>query len=463
MTTLFLVRLRKTLSILQRLSLAVIAGLSMQIAWAAEPIQEQGPVVGEVSLVLGKAFLQTVDAKRLPIRVGTQIHETDQILTQANGHVHVRFVDQALVSVRPDSTLEILRYDYNPDQPDRSSVKFNLVEGVTRSISGDAARSARQRFRLNTPIAAIGVRGTDFVVSATDQTVRALVNEGAIVMAPYSADCTADAFGPCATNAVELSQNTLQIIELDGSTPLPRLIPAADTRNQGSLQQQVQLALDTSSDADDKTVGTDVYLENVTSNKVTADAANANQPAPVALPDFTPKTAVSAAVLNQKQLVWGRWADGEGNLERLTVPHLDARSAREVTVGNSDYVLVRTENGSKQIDQTLGVVSFSLSSAQAFYSPANGNTVAMQVRGGNLDIDFVKNNFATDLNLSHAATGNVSISGAGRISEAGYFNSIETGQRIAGSVSIDGSEAGYFFEKQLLDGGIQGLTLWDSK
>ena len=97
------------------------------------------------------------------------------------------------MSVRPDSQLEIISYDYDAEHPEESSIKFNLIEGIARSISGEGAKAARSRYRLNTPIAAIGVRGTDFVVSVTGQSTRALVNQGAIAMAPYSADCSASA------------------------------------------------------------------------------------------------------------------------------------------------------------------------------------------------------------------------------------------------------------------------------
>jgi hypothetical protein len=100
----------------------------------------------------------------------------------------------------------IERYEFNRKNPQKSAVKFNLSEGVARSISGEAAKSARQRFRLNTPVAAIGVRGTDFVVSASSVSTRALVNEGSIVMAPFSSLCTSEALGPCSQNAVELGE-----------------------------------------------------------------------------------------------------------------------------------------------------------------------------------------------------------------------------------------------------------------
>ena len=167
---------------------------------------ESAALVGTVSLVLGRATIESGSGKlSRAVEPGSQVRVHDQIVTSTNGHVHIRFVDDALLSVRPDSRLEITRYDYDPARPALSTVKFDLIEGITRAISGKAAKAARQRFRLNTPIAAIGVRGTDFTVSAKAGSTRALVNEGSIVLAPFSADCRADAFGPCGTNSIELS------------------------------------------------------------------------------------------------------------------------------------------------------------------------------------------------------------------------------------------------------------------
>lgn len=475
MTTPFLVKLVKSINSRLLLLVWILCGFTAQISLAEElgsSVEASPAVVGEVSWLLGKAYLQPAAGRREAIAVGMPVHVNDRILTESSGHVHIRFVDNALVSVRPGSRLEILRYDYVAERPEQSTVKFNLVEGVTRTISGEAAKSARERFRLNTPIAAIGVRGTDFVVSATDQTVRALVNEGVIVVAPYSQDCAVDAFGPCASNAVELTQNSLQIIKLDQGEPLPVLLPAQDERDLGSLSEQMQLASTSlnsaaNSPVEEKTVGTEVYLENVTSSRVTADVARSVQPPakpPVAVvaPDVTPANALSYPELDKRQLVWGRFSAGLGSNERITAAYVDARANRSVTVGNSVYALFRPEKGSIVINRGLGVVGFSLNSAQAFFTNANG-TSPMQVASGNLNIDFDQSRFSTDLHLSHTATGSVLFSAQGRIDEAGYFNSQGVDQRMAGAVTIDGREAGYFFEKQLLDGGIQGLTLWDRK
>ncbi|MBC52822.1 MAG: hypothetical protein CMQ34_03200 [Gammaproteobacteria bacterium] len=455
-----------------------LVGTSVAVAQASAPltITASQPAVGEVSLVLGRAWLISESGRQAAVAPGTEVRATDRILTEANGHVHIRFVDQALVSVRPDSRLEIVQYDYNADQPALSAIKLNLEEGITRAISGHGASAARDRFRLNTPIAAIGVRGTDFVVSATPRAVRALVNEGVIVMAPFSSDCSADSFGPCLVNAVELTGSSLQVIELEGSSTAPRLLPAVVERGPGMMEEEVQLAMnDAQGNADDKNAGTGIYLESVTSQRVKDEAASVTspkQPQPEPQPptqprpdvvDFTPATAIAGAELSQRNLIWGRWADGQAEQERITVAMAEASAGRDVTIpGGADYLLFRDGNGGERIASGLGTVSFGLASAQAFYHSDSG-VATMAVNDGSLDINFDSSRFATSLQLNHSLTGNVQFSASGRLYDGGYFHTRSDTERMAGAVSLDGQEAGYFFEKQLESGNIQGLTLWDAR
>lgn len=444
--------------------------------------------VGEVSLVLGRAYLER-DNDRERIEAGSKVHVGDRVFTEAGGHVHVRFVDDALVSVRPSSTLDVVRYDYDATKPENSAVKFDLSEGVARAISGDAAKSARQRFRMNTPIAAIGVRGTDFVVSANSRSTRALVNEGAIIMAPYSSECSSDALGPCAVDAVELSQNTLQVLELGNGNPAPRLIAATAGRALGGAEEvsnnesnsaEAQSASSESPDAEDTN---EVYLESVATTKVNTEVAAAesgsgqapdeqpNTPVvpdpvipeiPVVLADFTPTSALTAESTRADQLVWGRWSSN-GSPSLLSLSLSEAREGREVTIASpSGFILYRSEPNGARVESGLGVVKFDLSVAEAFYDSANG-IVAMRVAGGNLEVDFVDRAFATELNLDHASTGAIDFTANGAIADGGYLLLREESKIVSGAVATDGSAAGYFFEEQLEAGRIQGITLWGSQ
>jgi FecR protein len=436
--------------------------------------------VGEVSLVLGKAYIQAPGEARELIQVGTVISVNDMIETTPNGHVHIRFVDQALVSVRPSSRLEIVRYEYRPEAPSESIVKLNLVEGVTRAISGQAAKQARENFRMNTPIAAIGVRGTDFVVSANQQSVRALVNEGAIVVAPFSSQCSADTFGPCSQNSQELVSGAGQIVQINANALAPVLIPipasAAEipesmlgkTAAPGATKTEPNAE----SKAESKKDSSELYVETVNSKVVSQTIATAkavSTQAPVVVvpvvpvvdaPKFTPDTQLSAQALTNSQLVWGRWSEARAPNERITVSYDTARAdGRQAAVGNAAYGLFRAEVGSKEVRPGLGVVAFNLVQAQSFYK-TEGRSELMDVKGGKLSIDFDQSLFATSLQLSHAATGNIEFNDKGRIFGGGYFHNNSDTQAMAGAVSLDGAQAGYFFEKVLATGSIEGLTLW---
>lgn len=183
--------------------------------------------VGEATFVIGSPQVRSSEGDVRQLRKGDALKVGDQIETGNGSHVHLRFMDGGLVSVRPGSRLTVERYDYDAANPVASAIKFRLDGGVMRSISGKGAEAAKDRFRLNTPVAAIGVRGTDFVVLADRDSVRATVNSGAIVVSPFSDRCLPEGGGPCGGPvARELASATSNLmLELRRGQPEPQLVP----------------------------------------------------------------------------------------------------------------------------------------------------------------------------------------------------------------------------------------------
>jgi hypothetical protein len=160
-------------------------------------LAQGGPaVVGEATMVIGQASLVGADGATRPVARGESIRAGDRIETQAGGHVHVRFVDGGRLSVRPSSRLHVENYAHSDQQPQMSAIRFRLEEGVVRSITGAWGEASRDRFRLNTPVAAIGIKGTDFVVKADAGATAASVYSGAIMLSPLSEGC-GSTLGPC--------------------------------------------------------------------------------------------------------------------------------------------------------------------------------------------------------------------------------------------------------------------------
>lgn len=183
--------------------LAWIFAVSASLWSTFNPAKVFASVAGEVVFSVGNAQVLPRD---LQLQRGLSLYEGDVIVTDAGAHVHVRFSDGALLSVRPNSRLTIERYRYQPGLLGENAVKFRLENGTARSITGKAGEESKHRFRLNTPVAAIGVRGTDFVVATDTASSSVAVNSGVIVVSPIGGGCSRDALGPCSGDlAKELS------------------------------------------------------------------------------------------------------------------------------------------------------------------------------------------------------------------------------------------------------------------
>ena len=461
--------------VLLGLALLETVGAQPQAPAQAQTPQSSVPAspataVGSVSFVIGRANVQRA-GELLPLTAGAELKVGDQLLTAANGHVHVRFVDGALVSLRPSSSLKIFEYRFDAQNPAASSVRFELEQGVVRAISGQAAEAAKDKFRLNTPLAAIGVKGTDFVVEANQSRVNAIVNQGAIVLSPFDAQCRMDALGPCSTRfSRELNAATKGMaITYSMSMPSPQLLPT------GQLKGSELLNLVTPLGAVGSNAGA---LSSVGSVGSSATQDNANNRVQQNRVDAKAYAGLGDILVNtsaQDSLAWGRW--GSQNIQdHLTVPFVNALQGRSVTVGDGYYFLFRNEsNVPNLLSIQQGSANFSLLNSNAYFLDVGNNISSASVNSGQLGINFSNQTFSTNLSLSSAATpaSSQALQASGKINlNSGIFLSAPASGALAGSqpgaaaaavagaVSLDTKQAGYIFTLPTSNGQFRGATLW---
>ena len=431
---------------------------------------------------------------------GTAISVGDRIETAIGGHVHIRFVDGALVSVRPTTRLVVEDYQYDSVKPLQSLVRFRLERGVTRAISGAAAENARERFRLNTPLVAIGVRGTDFVVSTDLARTVAAVNQGAIVMAPFGAGCLAQALGPCGSSAaklltadmgntlVEFKNNALAKVEFKpfNGGKSPEMTIATPER----AQKELALAQDLNGRAYGGFGGGALTSEFVSgavqigsSIRVVAPQETYGPSAGVEVPAIVPPVVVQLPVIAQlpvvvsppvllsppavlllpsAQLAWGRWSDQALTGAEFIQPRLRAREGRSITVGDDNFLLYRAED-TTTFAPGLNILNFALGESYAQFNSATRSVLPAAVTGGSFSINFAEKLFQTSLNLTSASTGNVLLQATGSVRSDGIFATRSDTQAVAGALAIDGKSAGYLFEKAAAGGTLSGVTLWSRK
>lgn len=462
---------------------------------AAEGLQGRAqalPVaVGKVTLALGKALIVDPAGKSQAVRTGSQIHSGDRIETAEGGHVHIRFVDGALVSVRPTSRLVVEDYQYDAQHVERSLVRFRLDHGVARAISGAAAEGARERFRLNTPLVAIGVRGTDFVVRTDTAQTLASVNQGAIVVAPFGAECQAQGTGPCGTGSARLLSASMgqMLVEYRDQFAQPEIRPVNGLVGNGGTT--LASGGPTTTTGTTTTTGSGNANGNGGSSSTTTVAARSSDSLTLqnhksvgvgdeAVSAVLVQGAVHLAGEEVKkptkpvepgggsvtpqvpvaQLAWGRWNWVAAIPNDISLASADAVDGRRITVGNDQYGLFQNASTASVLGPQLGTLGFSLQQSQAQFIAANGSRQIASVLGGNLTLDFAARQFSTLLQLTSGATGAVGLQAGGEITQQGYFYSHTAGQSVSGAVALDAKSAGYSFDKSTAGGTLSGITLW---
>lgn len=384
--------LMKTAHHLRITALAILlAGTALaSVASAAEAIGHVLFAIGDARLADGTAL-----KKDAPVQVG------EDIVTGANGHVHIRFIDDAFVSVRPNSRLAVEQYVYDTRSPVNNRVRFTLSQGVARLITGKAGQAAKDNFRLNTPVAAIGIRGTDFQVQAKDALTRVAVQQGAVVVSPFSGDCAAAALGPCGgSTARELTGSlTGKYLEVKGAGE-PVLVTPPNGRLPFDLPRPEE--------------------PGVNLGKDNAKAA--------ALPE---------GMSGSTQLMWGRW-----NAQSA------APSGYEMIGHNDALVLFRTIE--TMALPTTGFVQFQLQQGEAYGRRGGVGYEPASVSAGSFSVNFDKMKYATSFLWEFDGEQRY-LRSKGGISDSGRMVADRAGSNIAlsGALNGNGDEAAYIFFKNI--------------
>ncbi len=125
---------------------------------------------GQIQFAVGGVFILR-GTTTLPAKRGDLVQEGDQIQSGADGFAQLRMSDDALVSVRRDTTLKVDRYQYSGATGGKSNENdgavLSLVKGTFRSFTGALARVNKKSYVMQTPTATIGIRGTGNITSAT--------------------------------------------------------------------------------------------------------------------------------------------------------------------------------------------------------------------------------------------------------------------------------------------------------
>ena len=425
-------------------------------------------------------------------QMGAAVAEGQSLQTGKDGYLYLETIDHGFFILRPNSKGQIVSYFVDAQNPANSRMKLELESGVARHISGQAAKSARQNFRFNTPVAAIGLRGTDFTIYADQNVTRITVLSGGVVVSALSGACLAEGFGPCegtasrelfanlnasTTSGLGKATQTLQVergqspVVLQGTEQAPDLIapprsnePAAPKLSAASPLQPTALAPLTPTAA--LTPGQSQSTALTQSPALSLSAASTDK-----LSKDQNLEAYKTNLLTQStsstggasQLIWGRW---QAVLDQKIEVDVAALQAKNQLIAANNYYAVMRNSDSVWLPTSQASIGFALAQSQAVITDeASRVAVPAKLENGQLQVDFVNSSFFTKFDLVSQSQrfqlqNNGEVSPDGKLYGGPQFLR-PNNMYVSGALASDNRSAAYLFQSRLDDGRLaSGVTLW---
>jgi hypothetical protein len=136
---------------------------------------------GTVILAKGVVTATGTNKSNRVLAKGAAIEEGDIINTANKSFAVIRMLDNTKLTLKPGTTIAIGKFNVEKGKEEGC---INLVKGGLRTVTGLIGKRKPDSFQVDTPIASIGIRGTDFItrICAGDECI---VDEQELSIAEY--------------------------------------------------------------------------------------------------------------------------------------------------------------------------------------------------------------------------------------------------------------------------------------
>ncbi len=128
--------------------------------YGAAHAEEDASRVGVVNKVENEAQVISASDAVTPT-IGTPVHMKDELHTAANARLQVTFLDETQLTLGEHASVVIDRYVYDPNRGVGETF-LQVTKGAFRFATGRIKEMKDSKIAVSTPLADIGVRGTEF-------------------------------------------------------------------------------------------------------------------------------------------------------------------------------------------------------------------------------------------------------------------------------------------------------------
>ncbi|MBL8521672.1 MAG: FecR domain-containing protein [Betaproteobacteria bacterium] len=150
--------MNRTLRYFNRVALvALLVAASVASTWATAQT-----VVGRILVAAGDVQLQRAGRVQQAL-TGAALHTGDVVRTGANANAQLLFADESMVALRHGSEFAIDRFRFQ-NREESDELAFRLTRGGLRTLTGQIGARRPDGYRVITPLATLGKRGTQYAI-----------------------------------------------------------------------------------------------------------------------------------------------------------------------------------------------------------------------------------------------------------------------------------------------------------
>lgn len=156
-------------------------GFFATLIMAIFPAQQALAAAGRVEFAIGNTVALAADGSERALLKGSEISAGDIVKT-TDGRAQLRFLDGGYISLQPNTEFKVEEYNYAGKADGSELGIFKLIKGGLRAITGSIGKANKQAYRMNTPVATIGIRGTEWLSQYDGQKLLVQVGSGAVFL-----------------------------------------------------------------------------------------------------------------------------------------------------------------------------------------------------------------------------------------------------------------------------------------
>lgn len=137
--------------------------ITLSVCYESTHAAASSSPVAQVILVTGSEFKATqLDKTERSLTRRSPIFQGDVLSTGANTTAQIRFQDDAVLAFQNNTKISIDEYRAKETGSTQDKSVSTLIKGGFRTITGKIAERNPDNYQVKTPVAIIGVRGTNY-------------------------------------------------------------------------------------------------------------------------------------------------------------------------------------------------------------------------------------------------------------------------------------------------------------